>query len=141
MQEKKTKIVLDTNVLISSIISKDGTPAKVIEKLKNKKIINYTTETILEELEEVINRPKIKKNTQQHETKFFQDFIAAISIIIEPTVKIDEIKEDTADNKFLECALEAKADYIISGDKHPLKQEKYKKTRIVNCKQSLELTQ
>lgn len=53
-------------------------------------------------------------------------------------MKIIEITEDLEDNKILEAASEAKADYIISGDKHLLKLKEFKGIKIVKAKEFLE---
>lgn len=57
--------------------------------------------------------------------------ISKNSTIVNPNIKLKVIDEDTEDNKILECALTAKADVIITGDKHLLKIGKFRKTRIV----------
>ncbi len=53
------------------------------------------------------------------------EFIYFYSEMVTPKKKLDVIEEDTNDNKFLECAVEAKAKYIISGDKHLLNLEAF----------------
>ncbi|MCK4491614.1 MAG: putative toxin-antitoxin system toxin component, PIN family [Candidatus Altiarchaeales archaeon] len=57
MHEREIRIVLDTNTLISSLIGRDGNPAKVVEKLAAGDIVNYTSKPILEEVEDVIKNP------------------------------------------------------------------------------------
>ena len=52
------RAVLDTNIIISAAISNDGNPSKIFEMLLEKNFINYTTQEILEEIEDVIKRPK-----------------------------------------------------------------------------------
>ncbi|MCK4491634.1 MAG: putative toxin-antitoxin system toxin component, PIN family [Candidatus Altiarchaeales archaeon] len=47
------------------------------------------------------------------------------------------IKEDSEDNRVIECALESKADYIISGDRHLLTMRRYKGIKILNAKRFL----
>ena len=59
--------------------------------------------------------------------------ITELCAIVEPARKIDAIKEDPADNKILECAIEANADYIITYDKkHLLKLKKFEGVNIVS---------
>ncbi|MBS3121667.1 putative toxin-antitoxin system toxin component, PIN family [Candidatus Woesearchaeota archaeon] len=50
---------------------------------------------------------------------------------IEPTVKFSEIKEDSEDNKFLDCAVSVSVDYIISGDNHLLKLKEFQGVKII----------
>ncbi|MCX5859519.1 MAG: putative toxin-antitoxin system toxin component, PIN family [Proteobacteria bacterium] len=59
------------------------------------------------------------------------------SDFVEVKIKVDAIKEDPTDNIFLECALDGKADYIISGDHHLLDIGSYKGIRIIKAKEFL----
>ena len=61
----------------------------------------------------------------------------AIQVI--PTKKINVIKEDPTDNKFLECAVESHADYIVSGDKHLKRLKEFKKIKIVTVNKFLDI--
>ena len=127
------RAVLDTNILISAAISNDGNPAKIFEMLLEKKFINYTSQEILEEIEDVIKRPKfgISKEFQ----KFILDNFRKNSIIIKP-VHNEKVAGD--DDKFINCALSAKA-LVVSGDSHLLNLENYKGIKIITPKEFLEL--
>ncbi|MCP2620983.1 putative toxin-antitoxin system toxin component, PIN family, partial [Candidatus Aminicenantes bacterium AC-334-E05] len=59
--------------------------------------------------------------------------IRNITTFVSPILKISEIKNDEPDNRVLECAIEGKANYIISGDKHLLSLKKYKEIEILNA--------
>lgn len=61
------------------------------------------------------------------------------SIVVKPTKRINEIKDDPSDNKFLEAAIAGNADYIVSGDKHVLKLKKFKDILIVTPAEFLEV--
>lgn len=132
------KIVLDTNVAISSVIAEKGKPAVVFERIIKGDVINYTSKEIIEEIKEVINRPKIRKYISKQQSGEFIGMYKKVSITIKPTVSIQEIEEDPDDDKFLECAIEADVDYIISGDPHLTNIENYKEINIVTPKQFLE---
>ncbi|MBU0460819.1 MAG: putative toxin-antitoxin system toxin component, PIN family [Nanoarchaeota archaeon] len=125
------KVVLDTNVVISSAISSDGNPASIFEMLLLEEIQNFTTEEIIEEIKEVLERPRITKRLSLIEREFILNNFIHFSTTIKPAVRIEEIKDDPDDNKFLECAVSAKADYIISGDEHLLKVNRFKGILIV----------
>jgi predicted nucleic acid-binding protein len=58
--------------------------------------------------------------------------------VVNPKVKIGAIKRDLLDNKVLECALEAGAKYVVSGDKHLLELKKFRKTEILTAREFLE---
>ena len=53
--------------------------------------------------------------------------------------KVDVIKDDPTDNKYLACALEGNADYIVTGDQHLLKVREYRGTKIISPKELLDI--
>lgn len=130
----KPKIVLDTNVLISIFIAKiASSPRKIFELFRQEKLIIFTSKELLNELHRALNYPKIKKvyrlsnQAIRQYLEFLQRRTKRATIRVIPQV----IKSDPDDNQILACALTAKADFIVSGDKHLLKLEKYKGIKIV----------
>jgi uncharacterized protein len=132
------KVVLDTNVVISAGISSDGNPAKIFELFLLEKIINYTTYEIIREIENVMQREKITKILSVDGRKFVLENFKQFSILIKPTISINKVEEDPDDDKFLECAISANIDYIISGDEHLLKLKEFRGIYILNPTEFLE---
>lgn len=126
------KVVVDTNVVISSAVSIDGNPALIFEMLLLEKIINYITQEIIDEVKEVIKRPRIAKKLSLVEQEFIIKNFENFSKKIKPIEKLDIIKDDPDDNKFLECAIAASAEYIISGDKHLLILKQFRDIKVVS---------
>ena len=137
MLQEKDNIVLDTNIVISAAISTEGSPAKIFELFLKCKIKNYTTKEIIEEVEEVIERPDIRKCIDDEYKDFIVDNFKKNSILITPEFSEKAVKDDPKDDKFINCALSANAD-IISGDRHLLKLKKYKDIKIMTAKEFLE---
>jgi hypothetical protein len=82
---------------------------------------------IIDEVGRVLRYPRIVKRHKQDE-KAIQRFLALLSseaVVIETGEVLDVVKEDERDNRYLECAVAGKAQYIISGDKHLLKLGEY----------------
>jgi hypothetical protein len=52
--------------------------------------------------------------------------------IVRPRKSLNVVQEDPSDNKFLECAIEGKADYLVSGDNHLLKLKEFEKVKIIS---------
>lgn len=129
--------MLDTNTLISALLGRDSTPAKVLAEILSGTAENYTSPEILNEVRDVLSRPKIAEKTAEHERNRFLRIISSVSKIVTPRKRLEVIVEDPADNRILECALEAKAHYVISGDRHLLRLRKYKKTTILNSSEFL----
>ena len=114
---KHHRIVLDTNVLISAILF-GGPPRDVLKLVIGGTVGCSISLVILDELRDVLQRPKFKFSSEQA-FNVLEELHASCSII-NPMVKINVITEDPDDNKILECAIEANAAVIVSGDRHLL---------------------
>ena len=65
------------------------------------------------------------------EIHFWESLILEKTVLAIPKTKVNAVKDDPDDNKFIEAALEGKADYIISQDKHLLKLKEFRKIKII----------
>ncbi len=135
----KIKAASDTNILILLLFKKGL--AKEFSKLIEKGSVEfYSSEEILGELARVLTYPKIEevfKKAGIDKTTALESLVEILKIV-NPKVKIDAIKRDSIDNKVLECALEAGAKYVVSGDKHLLELKKFRKTEILSVREFLE---
>lgn len=133
------KIVLDNNVFISGIFWK-GSPCQIIKLAEERKIEITTSAKILKELFNVLQREKFKPFYEEGQTNFKKVFDKILELIkIYPSIlKLEIIKEDPEDNKFLACALEAQASFLVSGDKHLLKLKKFHNIPILTPRQFLD---
>ena len=121
-------VVLDTNTIISALLSQKGAPHKVVEEWEAEKFDVAISAPLLDELAHVLNYEKIKKRLQQSQEQidvFIKSF-KKVAIFVEPKEEIKFIVDDPDDDRVLECAIEAGATYIISGDKHLLNLEEYR---------------
>ena len=107
------KVVIDTNVLISGVFF-GGFPRKLLSAIINQKIIACATTEIINEYEEIIQ--EMIKRKQGYINKTILTPLIKTMEIIEPVTHI-EICRDPDDDKFLECAKDSHAFYIVSGDK------------------------
>jgi len=136
----KIKAVLDTNILVSMLFRK--TLAREFSNLvEERKVELYSSEAILEELARVITYPKVERIFEEVGIgkKSALEALSAMLKIVRPRMKINVIKEDLNDNKILECAIKAKAQYIVSGDKHLLNLGKFKGVKIVTARAFIDL--
>jgi len=130
------RIVLDTNVLISALLF-GGNPREILDRVIRGEVILCLSEPILTELGNVLQRSKLgfpHTIVNQIVTE-----LSAISELVLPEERIQEIKVDEADNYILECAVEAHADYIVSGDSHLLELKKCRSIQVVSPQQFLAL--
>ena len=108
------KVVLDTNVLVSGIFFR-GIPGRIVDAWIDDKIALFCTPSIMEEYARVI-----------HELSIYQDNLLSIEWIdnlielchmIPDPPKTGSYSRDRHDDKFIFCAISAKADYLVTGDK------------------------
>jgi uncharacterized protein len=137
-ETEKTKLVIDTNIFISSFFNNEDNPKKIIDLWKTGQIILCISEKILEEYAEVLVRLGLGQEKELQEIIYL--FGNSINISCRPVIsEIKIISKDPEDNMFIECAIANDADYIISGDKHLLELESYKNIIILSPVSFLQL--
>ena len=127
------KIVIDTNVVASAIFF-GGKPRDLLEMLVNKKLEAYASSEIVDEYKETIE--ELQDRYQGKSINIPLTAIVSAMNIIAPTSHVD-VCRDPDDNKFIECAYDAKCIYIVSGDKDLLSVKKYKNVKIVTVAEFL----
>ena len=129
------KVALDTNVLVSATLFA-GNPEKILDLVEEGKIKNLISEKILEEFREVLQE---KFGFSLSMAELAASGIREISSLLVPTQRLSVIKEKEADNRVLECAVEGRAPYIVSGDtKHLQPLKEYQGIKISSPAQFLE---
>jgi putative PIN family toxin of toxin-antitoxin system len=128
------KIVLDANIFVSAVLKPHSDLAKIFELFREDKIKLILSEDILSEIKVVLLYPKIKKRhgRSRKEIEEFLNKASQASILAQGRIDSDEIREDPVDNKYLSAALEAKADFIISGDHHLKDMKVFEGIRILD---------
>jgi uncharacterized protein len=122
--------VCDTNVYISSLISSSGPPDEVLALGRAKKISIAISQPIVNEIKEVLEQ---KLLIGKDVVNGVIEEISRFTFMVEPGKTVHVIKINEADNRIIECAVEAKARFIISGDKkHLLPLKKFEGIRIVS---------
>ena len=129
------RTIMDTNVFVSGIFWEGNFCSQLIEKWKNKKFELVSSMEIIDELVKTLRDFKIQMPDSMIED--WRNLIIENSIIVEHTIKLDVIKEDPDDNKFLEAGITGKVDIIISQDKHLLKLKEYQGMKIISPEEAL----
>ena len=127
------KIVIDTNIVVSALLRAESNPALVISLIMKPDLglcRLLLSEEIFTEYEEVLFRPQFKKLNAKAVNKLLGHLKKEASWI-KPETSINVIKEDPADNKFLECAVEGGADYIITGNTRHFPSQKFRGITIL----------
>lgn len=135
------RAVIDTNVLISGIISKKSYPAKIINYWILNKFDPVVSPEIVKEYAEVLTRDKFSAlGTVSMRLDFLNKFLSLDWVLlVYPKEKFNIIEEDSKDNIFLECAFEGRCDFIVSGDLHLLKLKEYKGIKIITAEEFVNL--
>jgi len=128
MANRPDKIVIDTNILVSFLISESY--SKLDKYLQNNKVRILFSNELLGEFLEVVNRPKLKKYFSDKDIARLIDSINEHADFIEVTSKVD-VCRDKNDNFLLSLCEDGKADYLITGDEDLLILKKFKKTLII----------
>jgi len=130
------KVVLDTNVLVSGLLSPFGPPGRILDMVMEGKITICADERILTEYVEVLSRPELKfhrKNLQE-----LLQFIRAEALMVQaPALKIK--LADPEDLMFIEVAVKAKAFALITGNKQHFPKSKTQEVPVLSPAEFLEM--
>lgn len=129
-----SKLAVDTNVLLSSFIG-TGPPRLVLNRIRDGVDLLCVSPPILEEYIMVLQRAGIAEGLLASLFSLFQDTDHVV--LVHPSRHVDMIREDPSDNMFLECAIEAGADYLISGDQHLKRLKSFQGIEIITPREYL----
>ncbi len=132
---RSSKVILDTNLWISYLISKNSALDNLIASKAVKLIFS---EELLQEFIDVIQRPKFKKYFGKKEIKALLRAFDEYGEMYEVTTKID-LCRDSKDNFLLALAIDSKADFLVSGDNDLLVLNKIGQTQIKNLRDFLDV--
>ena len=118
-----------------------GSPASIIKAAEDNRIGIVVSEEIVQEISRTLAYPRLREvyecvNVKREE---LIEAVLRIATIVEVKTRVNVIYGDQADNKFLECALDGDADYVVSGDEHLLRIEHYRGIRGLSARQFLKL--
>ena len=124
-----TLLVLDTNVLISAVLF-GGTPEAIINLCRGGQTQLVTSDAVLVELSGVLRR---EFGMEGRQVVAIVEELRSFSVVVVPATAVNAIEVDPDDNRVLECAVEARADFIVSGDtRHLLPLGEYEGIPIVS---------
>ena len=130
-----TRVVLDTNVLVSALID-DGKPRKLVLELLEKYTV-VSSRQMIAELADVVSRSKFSVTSGQVER--FLASLVKMSQLVSDVARFKVVLEDPDDDVVLNAAYTGGAEFIVTGDRHLLELGKFKKTKIVTVNQMLEI--
>lgn len=121
------RVVLDTNIFISALISRQGSPAKILDKWQKKEIEVVVSSAIIAEIYRVTGYERLQKKYHRirEEREGLIDDLRKFATIVEPQQKLSVVLADESDNRYIECAVDSGANYVVTGDPHLLAVNEY----------------
>jgi len=117
----RPRLVIDTKVFVSALISGAGSPAQILKAIQHKKVIHLVSDPIVEEYLRVLDYPHIRKFK-----KITDEFVAEIAAhLVYRTERVElastiRLSQDSDDDVFLETAVDGKASFLVTNDKADL---------------------
>jgi putative PIN family toxin of toxin-antitoxin system len=131
------RVVLDTNVLISGLAFPGSKPDQILSRIRRGDPELFISPFILSELDRVLRE---KFRFTKREAAIRVHAIRAIARLIRPMERMTVVTANDDDNRILECAAAAQADFLVTGDtKHLLPLVSYRGAKIVTPTQFLDL--
>jgi hypothetical protein len=135
------RIVLDTNVLVSSVISNKGAPAQLMDIWFDHIFDIVFSEAIIREVERVLLEPHLKQvfNITEERITRLVGMLSEDGILVPGTADVHgSVPTDPTDEMFLAAALDGNAEVLVSGDKHLLDLVSYGGVVIITARQLLD---
>ena len=107
------RVVLDTNVVVSGLLSPKGAPAAILDSATSERFRCFVSESVIEEYSEVLARDYL--HIDPNRAARFIRALRAVAVLVRPQGKV-VVTRDPDDDKVVECAVEAGADFIITGN-------------------------
>ena len=135
------RVVLDTNVLISSLVSEGGAPRQVLDAWLEDRYTLVTPLYLVEELIHVLSYPRIAKRLSLTEGEMATILTALLSksVTTPGHLRLPGVTRDPKDDAVVACAKEGEADYIVSGDQDLLVLGEYEGIQIVTPRRFVEI--
>ena len=129
------RAVIDTNVLVSGLLSPSGNEALIILAIHHGLLRPCLSEEIIEEYAAVLARPKFE--FPPDETDALVALLRRNGELLQPKGS-PKTSPDTGDTKFIDCAITAGADFIVTGNKRHFPDTPYGSARVVNAAELLD---
>jgi hypothetical protein len=135
------KVVLDTNVFVSSLLVKAGLPAQVLDAWRERRYLLIVSPAIIAEIRATLAYPRIRRKyaITDEDVEQLVTLLERDALLVPGDAEVaGAIPEDPADEMVLACALDGQTDVIISGDRHLLDLDSYRSIPILTVRQFLE---
>jgi putative PIN family toxin of toxin-antitoxin system len=132
------RVILDTNILLSALLSPLGLPAKLLDAWERKAFTLVACETLIAEFRGVASRPFFKARLRNSAVELLAAGIRDFSFFCNDLPN-GPVAPDPKDSYLLAMAEASQADFLVSGDKELLSLQSHKNTRIITPAAMIEL--
>jgi len=138
------RVVLDTNVFVSSLLVKEGPAARVLDTWRARRYLLIASPELIAEIASTLRYPRIRRRyriTENH-VQALLDLLEADSVMVPGTADVSgSVPDDPDDEMVLACAVDGGADMIVSGDRHLLTLGEFKGIEIASVRKFVERLQ
>ncbi len=124
------RVVLDTNLLVSYLLTQGKTMTRIIDYWESGDIVVIVSPAIIAELVEVVQRPRLRRK-MTIDPQLLIGLISSDAIQTHGDLAFPGASRDPKDDKFLACAVEGEATYLVSGDEDLLSLKQFRGVSIV----------
>lgn len=112
------RVVLDPGVLISAVLATGGAPAQIVDRWEEGEFDLIVSPKLLEELIEVLERPKFRPSVDEFEARALADTLRQEALLVDDPDDPPPVTPDPDDDYLVALAVAGPADVIVSGDSH-----------------------
>jgi len=135
------RAVINTNVIVSGILSRKGAPAEILNAWRERRFLLVSSSAIVMEVQAVLQYPhiRLKYPLKDEEIALVTRLLEMDALVVPGKADVvGSIPADPKDEKFLACALDGQVDVIVSGDHHLLDLGIYRDIPILSARQFLQ---
>jgi putative PIN family toxin of toxin-antitoxin system len=135
------RVVLDTNQFVSSVLVHHGLPAQALDAWRQRQFTLIVSPAILAEIRSTLDYPRIRRKypITEDDVERLVALLTHDAVVVPGTVSVSGvIPDDPTDERVLACAVEGRADLIVSGDAHLLELDEYRGISIITARELLE---
>ena len=136
------RAVLDANVFVSAFIRPEGPPGQLLRLCIEEQAFELVvSDSILDELRRSLAYPRVQKyiSASHHELEAWVAAIGLLAIPVEGAIRHHVVRDDPDDDKYIAAALDGRAEFVVSGDRHLLDLKEYEDIRFVPPRAFLDL--
>ncbi len=136
------RVVLDANILISALIRPQGPPGRILERFLNgQEFVLIVSPAILDEVRASLRYPRVRRHVDATDDEI-DAWVASLGVVadvVEGHVEVNVVTSDPDDDVYVAAALDGRAEFLVSGDRHLLELVEVQGVAIVKARAFLDI--